>query len=367
MSDGNSIGNAIEQNANARALQPRAVAAQVGLMTIVSVVTILAFNVLRPKNKIIYEPKVKYHLGEKRPPRISDSLFGWIPPLVNTKEPELVDKIGLDAVVFLRFLRMFRRLFSAIAILTCGVLIPVNVLYNLKHVPSKDRDILSMLTIRDVGDQYLFIHVGVTYLITGLVMFFIFINWKQIVRLRHDWFRSPEYAQSFYARTLTVMHVPKKFQTDEGIRAIFESVQVPYPTTAVHIGRRVGKLPELIEYHNTTVRELEQILVRYLKGGKIAKERPTIRIGGRLGMGGVKRDAIEFYTAKLRRTESAIEQYRDQIDARKAENYGFASMAAVPYAHIVANMLQNKHPKGTDITLAPNPKDIVSARIPRAS
>jgi hypothetical protein len=36
-------------------------------------------------------------------------------------------------------------------------------------------------------------------------------------------------------------------------------------------------------------------------------------------------------------------------------------MAAVPYAHIVANMLQRKHPKGTDITLAPNPKDIVSA------
>ena len=64
-------------------------------------------------------------------------------------------------------------------------------------------------------------------------------------------------------------------------------------------------------------------------------------------------------SAKLRRTELAIEQYRDQTEARKAENYGFASMAAVPYAHIVANMLRSKHPKGTDISLAPNPKDIV--------
>ena len=34
-------------------------------------------------------------------------------------------------------------------------------------------------------------------------------------------------------------------------------------------------------------------------------------------------------------------------------------MAAVPYAHIVANMLRDKHPRGTTITLAPNPKDIV--------
>lgn len=35
-------------------------------------------------------------------------------------------------------------------------------------------------------------------------------------------------------------------------------------------------------------------------------------------------------------------------------------MAAVPYAHIVAKLLNSKHPKGTDIELAPNPKDIVS-------
>jgi hypothetical protein len=94
-------------------------------------------------------------------------------------------------------------------------------------------------------------------------------------------------------------------------------------------------------------------------------------------MEGTKRNAIDFYTcvfegsptfaltdsslgsAKLKRTEAAIEQYRDQIDVRKAKNSCFASMAAIPYTHIVARMLRKKHPKGTDIALAPNPKDIV--------
>jgi calcium permeable stress-gated cation channel len=61
--------------------------------------------------QIIYEPKVKYHVSDKRPPRISDNVFGWI-PLVNTKMPELVNKIGLDTVAFFRFLRMFRYPFS---------------------------------------------------------------------------------------------------------------------------------------------------------------------------------------------------------------------------------------------------------------
>ena len=34
-------------------------------------------------------------------------------------------------------------------------------------------------------------------------------------------------------------------------------------------------------------------------------------------------------------------------------------MAAVPYAHVVAKIIGDKHPKGTQIALAPNPKDIV--------
>lgn len=250
-------------------------------------------------HQIIYEPKVKYHVGNKPPPRISDSIFGWVSPLLHTKEPELVDKIGLDAAMFCRFLRMMRWLFTAIAFTTCAVLLPVNITFNLKNVPQENRDILSMLTIRDVTGNLLFIHVAVTYVITGIIMGFVWYNWKVVVQLRLKWFRSPEYIQSFYARTLMLDDVPKKFQSDEGIRAIFESTQAPYPTTSVHIGRSVGRLPELIEFHNQAVRELEQTLVKYLKDGRIGKRRPTIRLGGFMGMGGTQKDAIDYYTCVL--------------------------------------------------------------------
>ncbi|OCH90575.1 DUF221-domain-containing protein [Obba rivulosa] len=360
MSNSSSLSDLINQDTQLRTLAPAAVGSQVLLMTVVSAATILVFNILRPRNKVVYEPKVKYHEGNKEPPRTSDSLLGWVSPLLHTKEPELVDKIGLDAALFLRFLRMCRWLFTCIALLTCAVLIPVNVTFNLRHVPASSRDALSMLTIRDLkGSDLVFIHVVVAYGISAAVMAFTWWNWQQVIRLRRAWFRSPEYTQSFYARTLMVTEVPKKLQSDEGLRAIFESLQMPYPTTSVHIGRKVGRLPELIEYYNTAVKELEEVLVRYLKGGKIGKKRPTIKIGGFLCFGGEKKDAIDFYTAKLQRCERAIEEYRSQIDTRKPEKYGFASMAAVAYAHIVANMLRNKRPKGTYITLAPNPKDII--------
>jgi hypothetical protein len=121
-------------------------------------------------------------------------------------------------------------------------------------------------------------------------------HWKKMVALRHAWFRSDEYLKSFYARTLMVQQVPKKLQTDQTLAGLFDGLGVPYPTTAVHIGRKVGRLPEMIEYHNQAVRDLEDVLVTYLKGGKLGKKRPTITIGGFLGLGGEKKDAIDHYS-----------------------------------------------------------------------
>lgn len=342
---------------------PTAVLSNLALWSGVSIVTILAFNILRPRNRVVYEPKVKYHEGDKSPPKISSGFFSWVSPLIHTKEPELLDKIGLDAVTFLRFLRLLRWTFTGVALVSCLGLGAVDVVYNLKNVKASRRNTLSMFTIENVHDTALLAHVAGSYVITFIVLGCIWWHWRKMVTLRHTWFRSDEYLKSFYARTLMIQQVPKKLQSDGGLAGLFDDMRMPYPTTAVHIGRRVGRLPEMIEYHNQAVRDLEQVLVKYLKGGKMGKKRPTITIGGVLGFGGAKKDAIDYYSAKIATMEKAVDEARSQIDLKKAENYGFASLGAVPYAHVVAQMLRGKHPKGTTVTLAPNPKDIIWSNV----
>ena len=189
---------------------------------------------------------------------------------------------------------MIRWTFTAISVLCCGILIPINVYYNTKVSKNPSKNVLLLLTIRDVRGVWLWAHVAMTYVVTFVIFAFIYFHWNAMVRMRGVWFRSPEYRDSFYARTLMIQGVPKKFQSDEGIRAIFQSIQIPYPTTSVHVGRRVGNLPDMIEKHNDTVRELEHVLVGYLKDGKVGKKRPTVRLGG--GCGGTKVDAIDYYT-----------------------------------------------------------------------
>lgn len=48
---------------------------------------------------------------------------------------------------------------------------PINIVYNLRSVPSANRNVLSILTIQNLGGNILFAHVAVTYLITIAVMY----------------------------------------------------------------------------------------------------------------------------------------------------------------------------------------------------
>jgi calcium permeable stress-gated cation channel len=263
----------------------------------VSPFSMLSTHVPKPHfYQVFYEPKVKYY--RERPPWVSSGLLGWMSLLFRVKEPEIIDKVGLDAAAFLRFIRMMRIIFVLVAFFGCAIIIPINVSYNLRFVPSSERDYLSMLTIRDVRGSYLWAHVIMTYIITATVIVVVRYNWSVMVDLRAQYFLSPEYLHSFDP-TLTVTHIPETSQSEEGVRALLNSVKVPYPITDVHIGRRLEDLPRLIKVHNNTIRKLEQKMVRYLKGGKFGKKRPTVRVGGFLGMGGEVRDAIDHYTCVL--------------------------------------------------------------------
>jgi hypothetical protein len=324
--------------------------------------------------QIIYEPKTKYHATGKHPPRISDTCCGWVTPLLRSQESELVDKIGLDAVAFLRFMRLMRWLFTFTALVTCGVLVPLDFTYNLSVKPV-GYNILTAMTIQDVQGVRLWAHIGAIYIITAVLASLVFHHWRVVYKFRNRWFRSSEYQRLFHARTLCITNIPEKRQSDAGLYGIFNGMQLPYPVTSVHIGKRVGHLPELIDQHNELVEEFEKMLQNHLQG-KNSSSRPMITVEGWCGIGTRQVDAITYYTCvplflaflirplinpstKLQHSEAAVQQYRAQVDIQHAENYGFATIASIPLAHAAARELKGMHPKGLTIKLAPNPHDIV--------
>ncbi|KAF5322095.1 hypothetical protein D9619_001978 [Psilocybe cf. subviscida] len=337
--------------------EPKAVIIQVGIMTVLSLLTLLIFNILRPNRQHVYEPKVKYHTPEKAPPHASRSFCGWLTPLMHNHESQLLSKIGLDAVAFLRFLDLMKVLLGLTALVTCGALIPIDLLYTLQTNPPQ-HDILTAMTIRDVHGVRLWAHIGAVYLITLFLLVLVHHHWHDMYALRDQWFRSDEYQHALHARSVIVMHIPERRRSEQGIFRIFEGMQLPYTVTSAYIGRDAGSLPDLVDIHDETVEELEKVLTKHSRAEDSTK-RPTVKIGGCCGLGGRRRDAIKYYITKLNNLSASIDQYRAQASARHPENFGFVTLDSVHAAHAAAYDLKGEHPKGLTIKLAPNHKDII--------
>ncbi|KAJ3191654.1 hypothetical protein HK101_007518 [Irineochytrium annulatum] len=87
-----------------------------GLHTAVAFGLIIAFSVLRPTNKIVYQPKLKFAPESKRPKPLSAAPTAWIQPIISSNESRIVNQLGLDAVMFLRFLKFLMKLFFILTI-----------------------------------------------------------------------------------------------------------------------------------------------------------------------------------------------------------------------------------------------------------
>lgn len=225
------------------------------------------------------------------------------------------------------------------------------------------------------------------------MLFFVWRNWKYVNLLRHDWFRSPQYQHKVYSRTLMITQIPKEYRSDEGLVHLMsqlklDGIKIAQEISCTAIGRILGDFPELIDQHNEAIKDLEKILVKYLRHGKMAHKRPTIRKGGFMCCGGRKLDAIEYYAKQ-------IKYLRDQVDARRAdihnhirqerkqrkerrggpagrtmgENYGFVTLKTVAEAHRIAreHSGNQKELGGAHIQLAPSPNDILWQNIKQDS
>ncbi|KLT38381.1 DUF221-domain-containing protein [Cutaneotrichosporon oleaginosum] len=322
---------------------------------------------------------------EPPPPALSGSFFAWLSPVIHVKEHEMIKNIGMDATVFLRFVRMLIWIFAVVSVYGV-VLIILYVLYNRNpdnKVAAADKQGLGMLTSMNVQGNFIWGTLAVSYLITLTVMFFVWQNWHAVVMLRHHWFRSPGYTSKIYSRTLMITQVPKTYRSDEGLVHLMgqlkvDGIKIRDEIDCATIGRRLGDFPKLVHDHNEAVRDLERALTKYLKHDKMAAKRPTVRKGGFMGIGGTKHDAIDYFAKQVKFLRDKIDARREVIDSlirqeRKArkqgkpmqriegENYGFITFRTIAEAHRIARRHQGKLKElgGARLHFAPPPRDIL--------
>ncbi|KAH7380053.1 hypothetical protein BKA66DRAFT_420119 [Pyrenochaeta sp. MPI-SDFR-AT-0127] len=348
-------------------VQQDSVLVAIGTSLAITSAIFLVFLLLRPFNTIVYAPRLRHTDEKHRPPPMGKGLFAWYKPVFRTNEDEYVEKIGLDATVFLRFARMCRNMFVVLAIVGCAIIVPVNVSKSVQfqnqfnNVSSKTAIIL--MTPRDLFGEIFWAFVALAYVFDIIVCGFLWWTYRAVHRLRRNYLESPEYQNSLHSRTLMITDIDKNFRSDQGIIEVTDSLRTTPEVPRASIGRNVKDIPDLIEAHEEAVVELESVLAKYLKNpNQLPAERPLCTPSKKDPEFTDKKqkvDAIDYLTARIQRLEAQIKEVRETIDKRDAMPYGFASYETIESAHSVAFAARSKHPKGTTVRLAPKPKDII--------
>lgn len=328
----------------------------------------LAFSFVRPYNHAVYAPKLK-HADEKRaPPPLGRRPWSWIPPLWTTSEYDLVQNAGMDAAIFMRFIRMLRDMFLVLSFFVLAILIPVN-LTQADEIGS-GRNWIARLTPALVWGEGQWSQVAIAYIMNATVMFFLWWNYRKVLHLRRRYFESDEYQNSLHSRTLMMYDIPKERCSDEGIARTIDEIVPSSSFSRTAIARNVKELPKLIAEHNRTVRKLESVLAKYLKNpDQLPPDRPTCRPskkdpGFDTYPADQKLDAIDYLTDRIRQLEVEIKEVRRTVDKRSTMPYGFASYDDIAEAHNIAYACRKKHPLGVTIRLAPRPEDIIWTNLP---
>jgi hypothetical protein len=175
-----------------------------------TVLLAIGFSLLRPYNSVVYAPKLKHADDKHAPPPMGKGIFAWFGPVIKTKEQDLINQIGLDATIFLRFARMCRNIFLVLSVIGCGVLIPTYLTEGVKF-DNSSQSFIQELTPMNVYDKANWAQVVCAWLFDIVIAGFLWWNYRAVLRLRRQYFDSPDYRNSLHARTLMVDDaLPKK-------------------------------------------------------------------------------------------------------------------------------------------------------------
>ncbi|KAF9583591.1 hypothetical protein BGW38_009093 [Lunasporangiospora selenospora] len=227
--------------------------AQIGLSAGVTIVSVGIFEWNRRKKTLQYLYSPRCRLKVNPTPPMSLKFLGWIIPTIMIPEEFYISNVGLDAVMFLRFLRMCLHFCVFNAIFVGVILLPIHYYggNNLSEVPR-----MSIANVKDNSDV-LWAHVFLTYMVSISWMFLLFKNFWQWMDLRREYtlqrIRQGEIAE----RSIFVSRLPAHLRSDEALKHYFESLKMgPVESTAVVL--HCGRLSRKIDRRESALNMLEK-------------------------------------------------------------------------------------------------------------
>lgn len=247
---------------------------------IIFAVQVTIFLLLRNKLARIFKPKT-YLVPERErtdaPPRNPVGLFKR---LWTFSDREVINKCGLDAYFFLRYLRTLLIIFVPIALVLIPILLPLNFVSgrgrdlvendddsnNSNNDTPTGLDTLTWGNVTPENHNRHWAHLILAILVIIWVCTVFYFELRVYTKVRQDYLTTAEHRLRASATTVLINNVPPKWLTEEALRGLFDVL--PGGIRNVWLNRDLSKLLEKINLRDSIHKQLEGAETELIKKAK---------------------------------------------------------------------------------------------------
>ncbi|PIA16408.1 DUF221-domain-containing protein, partial [Coemansia reversa NRRL 1564] len=353
---------------------------------------ILLFSVLRLRWPFIFSPRTR--LTITAPPYLSRKFFGWILATMRTPETYILNTLGLDTVIFLRFYKMCMRLLLDVAFFSTAIIWPINIYWSkvnldteARHAGNIDNSDSDLNIPVSYSQQYYLVpHIVFVYIFSGLAYYHISkfssrwasLRWHFLMQSRH----------ALVSRTVMLTDVPRHLAKSPRELEWFwgpglqlgkiERVRVcPFNTRLTSSAKERAKCLIKLEhayksvlgnpcrhpeYDPEQLHDREKVPGNSVEQSSINRPMVWIRSGPGLLKSWKHLDAIDHWRERFLAADRDFRQLRDSI-GHGDDDHGWSTTAFVTFedaatAHMVTQLSCYPNPGYMKARLAPEPRGV---------
>ncbi|KAG8889514.1 hypothetical protein FRB98_003988 [Tulasnella sp. 332] len=206
-----------------------------------------AFTYLKGRLHRVYTPRSFLPPPDKRAERLPAGPWKWLPALITSPTKDIIRKNGLDAYLFIRFLRTLIIIFATFTAVTWPILIPTDI----AGIPNPgDKDNLSRISWGNIPLNMQIRYTAHCELMKSIWVFSIkvFVLWlirrefAHFIDLRHQFLISNSHSKLAEAKTVLITNLPEDVQTNDELLKLLTFV--PGGIHKIWIYRKAGDLPD---------------------------------------------------------------------------------------------------------------------------
>ena len=214
-----------------------------------------------------------------RPP--PPGLFHWVIPVFRTSNSDFIQKCGLDAYFFLRYLRTLLKIFVPLSLLILPILIPINLVYGRgshfatghyangsTYTNVSGLDQLAWGNVRPDKTNRYWAHLILAVIVVTYVCYTFFDELRGYIRLRQAYLTSPQHRLRASATTVLISAIPRKWCTVAALDGLYDVY--PGGIRNIWINRNFDELSFKVDQRNRFALKLENAETKLIKDVKKA-------------------------------------------------------------------------------------------------